>query len=577
MYGCALHVFARTQHGLLLQGRSGHAAASAEDCVANFSLLVEGRVSLSLSVEGRRNLGLASVGLASLGLPSAMALFPACDVTSRGCSANALGFSCDGLRLAVGYEDGSLEVCSRGQRTASLEQPVGDVPITSVCFSSQGPWLAVGFGRASDGDQDGQVAIFEVSGSPLRKVRCFEPCRKHTRVADVHFSCKGHLAVAGGHVNDGYCAVYRPVLDALSGWVVTRQSPSSHRVKMPSDSPVSVAPAGPCLLQSQSLIGSGKRVDSVEWPGEGGGGQQQSELSCFLPLCKWQNSVCFSPDASWLASAGGNKQVLVFDMKKDSLERNCTLERTANIRAICFSGTGQWLASGGSDEMVSLYHTSTWDLVHEIRCDGAVRTVSFSWDSLHLAAGGRSGILNVFDTATASLQHEFAYDSCLINATCWCPADGASGLVACTSKGERNVVLDPRACPHECELEEPIGAACFSRDGLLAVGGSKLLKVYDINGRCPLWEYTCASIVRAMCFSPDGRWLAVGFDDRQLSVYPARDCGPVATFPVPVSEWITCVCFATHGSDSHSVCLAIADGGGGQAMRTEAVFGELTR
>ena len=76
-------------------------------------------------------------------------------------------------------------------------------------------------------------------------------------------------------------------------------------------------------------------------------------------------TLAFSPDAKWLATAGEGNDILIWDLGKNTLER--TLKgHSQYINHVVFNQTGDKLASASDDGYVILWHVSTGQILKKI-------------------------------------------------------------------------------------------------------------------------------------------------------------------------------------------------------------------
>ncbi|MEK6550730.1 MAG: serine/threonine-protein kinase [Pseudomonadota bacterium] len=302
--------------------------------------------------------------------------------------------------------------------------------------------------------------------------------------------------------------------DRLPGFLQTLSSPDRPAAnnRSASDSP----PATPDAESSARRIVANPAVQSL--PGRDAAfippsGQPTTLAHVFKGHTDWVLCLAFSPNSRWLASAGQDRTILVWDTRSGRLAG--TLRgQNAVIHAIAFSPDGKQIASAGVDGTVRLWDFASSRQIGGMRGPGgALYSLAFSPDGKHLASGGRDRTVYVWDVARGERVHALEGHGGDINHLVFSPNgrwlisasadksvrvwDLASGSLHTTLGGHRDRVM----------------AATISDDGKwLATGDSRqtirLWDATDFSHQRTINEISAA--VLSLSLSPDGRWLAVG-------------------------------------------------------------------
>jgi WD40 repeat protein len=115
-------------------------------------------------------------------------------------------------------------------------------------------------------------------------------------------------------------------------------------------------------------------------------------------------SVAFDRTGAFLASAGADGTVLIWDMRAGKQLVTLQPRHEGSVTSVAFSPDGKYLASGSLDRTVKLWNTETWKLVRALPdAHGGVKSVAFAPDSRRLAWGGTDATVKVADVTTGQI------------------------------------------------------------------------------------------------------------------------------------------------------------------------------
>ena len=442
------------------------------------------------------------------------------------------------------------------------------VDVLSVVVGPNGKHLVAAF-------YDGSVITLDrKSRKPIQLTGCHDG-----PVSDLAISKSGELLITAGY--DG----------TVRGW------------RLPGFEPASVMTGHDNRVIAVALSPDGRRVASCGfdksvrvWSVESG-----TELGKLTGHDATVRDVAFSPDGLMLASAGDDGTVRLWDVESLT-ETGSRSGHAGRVRTVGFSPDGRTVAAGGEDGAVLLWSVADSDeeprtLIH----DTMIRTLSFSPGGSLLAAGGANGSIHLWDVQSgrsrAMLEdHEdavtslsFAADSKtlfsssfdgLINSwsakqpphpalatievkagKVWATAvSSETSRVAVGGRGGFIRILDLTTGAEIAEVPEahPATVDCleFSRDGsLLAAAGwrSDEVIVWRTDDQTRQQSFKADGNIRAITFSPDGKRVAAGCEDKMLFVWDV-DTGEVVKKVGAHSQPVYDVSFSPDGNTIATCC-----------------------
>ena len=193
---------------------------------------------------------------------------------------------------------------------------------------------------------------------------------------------------------------------------------------------------------------------------------------------RWVTSVYFSPDGRYIASAGWDETVRLWDVRTGEEVRRFE-EYTDKVTSVCFSPDGRYIASG-SGNTISLWDIETGEEVRRFEeYTDKVTSVCFSPDGQYIASGSGNTI-SLWDVRTGREVRRF--------------------------EGHTHYVT----------------SVYFSPDGRYIASGSedRTIRLWDVRTGEEVRRFEGHSdSVDSVCFSPDGRYIASGSGDRTIRLW----------------------------------------------------------
>ena len=235
------------------------------------------------------------------------------------------------------------------------------------------------------------------------------------------------------------------------------------------------------------------------------------------------NSIAFSSDGRWLASASRDGTVRLYEDGVAEL-RVLVLEPAA-LWCVAFSPDGRVLAIGSEDGSVKLINSASGYELHTLSGHtGPVYSVAFSLDGKSLATASKDTTVKLWDTTNGIELKTLKVHSDAVYSVAFSP-DG-NMLASGSADGSVGVwyllpSFDRRSMYKHADI---VYSVAFSPDsGVLASGArdNTIMLQPLTGGNEPLTLSGHADFVRSLAYSPDGTMVATGSGDKSVILWDA--------------------------------------------------------
>jgi WD40 repeat protein len=468
----------------------------------------------------------------------------------------ALAFSNDGKRLATGHDDGGVRLWNPAGGELLLEIAGHPRPVSAIAFHPDGTQVA------SAGEEK-LICLWRMSDGELVAMLAGH----NDRVPALAWHPQGHRVYSAGWdatVRVWDANTFQPVmlLNSHSGQVTALALSRDGRLLACADSTRSVHVWDTSTLRTLAVLrghggeirclsfssdsklvasGAEDRVLYVRaWEGHPAETRNPSERpDARLPIPESQSPavrLALSPDGTRLATTAGEKALQVWDTTK--AEPILQVGEPGALHALAYSPDGRQLAGGGADGHIRLWDAGTG--LRSVLLEGAnhpVSALAFSADSKLLAsASAAAESVWIWDLKRGEpcLLIPDAIDGCTIETVAFHPSGRllATGGIDWLATGGSDGGVSVWDIADRCEVATfggGVTAAVFDPTGrFLAVATlARSACVYDLEDRQLMIELLGHDdAVTCVAFSPDGRRLATGSDDRTIRFWDVAtgDC-----------------------------------------------------
>ncbi|KAI9778784.1 MAG: hypothetical protein M1839_007874 [Geoglossum umbratile] len=236
------------------------------------------------------------------------------------------------------------------------------------------------------------------------------------------------------------------------------------------------------------------------------------------------NSVAFSHNLAWLASASWDKTVKIWNASSGECLQ--TLKGHSNsVNSVAFSHDSAWLASASWDNTVKIWDASSGECLQTLKShSGSVYSVAFSHNSAWLASASWDNTVKIWDARSGKCLQTLKGHSNSVNSVAF---SHDSAWLASASWDKTVKIWD--ASSGEClqtlkSHSGSVNSVAFSHDSawLASASWDNTVKIWDASsGECLQTLKGHSSSVNSVAFSHDSAWLASASEDKTVKIWDA--------------------------------------------------------
>ncbi|MDH4135181.1 MAG: TIR domain-containing protein [Anaerolineae bacterium] len=260
------------------------------------------------------------------------------------------------------------------------------------------------------------------------------------------------------------------------------------------------------------------------------------------------SSAAYSPDGRWIVTASGydDNTARVWDV--ESRQQKMVLQHASYVNSAAYSPDGRWIVTASSDDTARMWDAQGGQQIMVLQGhEGSVRLAAFSPDGRWVVTTSTDGTARVWEADMGRELTVLRGHSVGVTSAMFSP-DGRRVVTGGWDGTAR--VWEPFQSEEVAVLrghEGPVRLAAFSPDGqwVVTAGDDGTARVWEATTGQEVIQMSHKDLVWAAAFSPDGRWLATGSRDGTARVWEAATGQEVAR--AKHEGWVWAVAFSPDG------------------------------
>jgi serine/threonine protein kinase len=241
-------------------------------------------------------------------------------------------------------------------------------------------------------------------------------------------------------------------------------------------------------------------------------------------------SIAWSPDGKCIAATSGlaSDTIQIYDASSGQISTKYAnyTDHEESIQALAWSPDGRYMASAGEDKTVQVWDVTTGRTIHTHRGHSMnVTNVAWSPDSRRIASCSEDKTVQVWDATNGGNIFVYYAHQDKVNAVTWSPG---STHIASASEDRTIHVWDASSGRKVLMYSSHDGGVtdvAWAHDGLRIASSSldETVQIWHVMTGNTLFTYTShTDWISSIAWSPDGKYIASGSWDKTIQVWEVK-------------------------------------------------------